>query len=122
MHTRRFLLTAPFALAGLAAVVNPALAQATDPLQVAGTYSVIGRNANGTVYEGTAELRQEGSTVEIFWNVGGQSYSGVGSIEGRVVTIDWGADWPIVYVVMGNQLHGTWDNGAALERLTLRAG
>ncbi|MEQ9261057.1 MAG: hypothetical protein RIG84_18375 [Roseovarius sp.] len=121
MNKRRFLLTAPLALAG-AALAGAARAQQAEPPQVAGTYSVIGRNANGTIYEGSAELRQEGSDVEIFWNVGGQSYSGRGTIEGRVVTIEWGADWPIVYVVMGSQLHGTWDNGAALERLTLRAG
>ncbi len=38
--------------------------------------------------------------------------------EGRVVTVDWGAETPVVYVVMpGGALHGTWDGGMALERL-----
>ncbi|MEM1388875.1 MAG: hypothetical protein AAF748_08650 [Pseudomonadota bacterium] len=131
MITRRLALTT--ALAGAA---TTALAQqgggkkgGDDPFadnstsgggfNITGNYRVEGLNPNGSAYNGVVRIDQQDNRVSIAWNVGGQAYSGTGIIEGRIVAIDWGADSPVVYVVMPDgQLHGTWNDGLALERLT----
>jgi hypothetical protein len=86
-----------------------------------GRYKSEGLNADGSSYTGTADIVQQGDAIEITWNVQGQTFRGAGLIEGRVVTIDWGEATPVVYVVMDDgELHGTWDDGKALERLLPR--
>lgn len=53
----------------------------------------------------------------VSWIVGKQSYAGTGLREGRVVTVNWGDTYPVVYVVMpGGKMFGTWADGKALER------
>lgn len=53
------------------------------------------------------------------WRIGNETYSGEGLIDGRIVAVNWGAETPVVYVVMPDgDLHGTWDDGYALERLS----
>ena len=48
-------------------------------------------------------------------------HRGVGVLDGRVVTVDWGDATPVIYVVMEDgELHGTWADGTALEKLTPR--
>ncbi|KMW59575.1 hypothetical protein AIOL_004557 [Candidatus Rhodobacter oscarellae] len=43
----------------------------------------------------------------------------MGRVDGRVVTVNWGSATPVVYVWMPDgTLHGTWDGGLALEKLT----
>ena len=55
----------------------------------------------------------------MFWRVGRETYTGEGRIDGRVLTVDWGAEDPIVYVLMPDgELHGTWADGRALEKLS----
>jgi len=124
MFTRRRILT------GLAlCVAGPALAQgkksagatAGSPRGIDGRYKAEGLNADGSSYTGTVDIVQQGDVIEITWNVQGQIFRGAGQIEGRVVTIDWGQATPVVYVVMADgELHGTWDDGKALERLLPR--
>lgn len=124
MLTRRFALTA---IAASAAA--PALAQgkkstgkADDgplPGAVAGRYTAFGRNPDGSSYEGRCDVIQQGSIVEFAWTIDGDSTAGDGVVEGRVVTVDWGDDTPVVYVIMPDgELHGTWADGTALEKLT----
>ena len=85
---------------------------------VNGLYRVEGRNPDGSAYSGSAQLVEINNTVTIAWQVGGQAYQGTGTRSGDIVWINWGADHPVVYVVMpSGQLHGTWANGKALERL-----
>ncbi len=94
-------------------VAGPALAQS-----ITGTYRAEGRNPDGSPYSGTVTIAEAGSEVAISWSVGGQGYQGRGTRNGQVITIDWGDQYPIVYVRMpSGELHGTWANGKALERL-----
>jgi len=83
-----------------------------------GLYKVEGRNPDGSAYAGTAQVVEQSGFVTIAWQVAGQGYQGTGSRSGDVIRVNWGDQYPVVYVVMpGGQLHGTWANGRALERL-----
>ncbi len=123
------MLTRRLILAGLATgLAVPARAQgkkgATDTmalLGVDGVYDAHGMNPDGTTYSGRVDIVQQGDAVEMTWAIGSDTYRGQGTLEGRVLTVDWGAATPVVYVVMPNgELHGTWDGGTALEKLTPR--
>lgn len=86
---------------------------------ISGNYQVNGLNADGSAYNGEASIFEREGIVRMDWNVAGQTYAGNGVVDGRVVTVNWGASSPVVYVMMENgNLHGTWDNGRALELLT----
>ena len=108
---RRLFLALPLVLAA------PVWAQ-DIPADISGTYRVEGRNPDGSAYSGQLTVVEStGGSVAFAWIVANQSYAGVGVRDGRVVTVDWGSDTPIVYVVMpGGELHGTWGGGTALER------
>jgi len=94
------------------------LAPALAEEEIAGRYISYGMNADGTRYQGAVEVVQDGPAVSFSWRLSGESYTGAGLMDGRVVAVDWGAPSPVIYVVMPNgELHGTWDNGAALEKL-----
>lgn len=98
-------------LTGIAAVAQTA--------GISGNYQVNGLNADGSAYSGVASIFEREGIVRMDWTVAGQSYSGNGVVDGRVVTVNWGASSPVIYVIMeGGTLHGTWDNGRALEKLT----
>ena len=95
------------------------LAVAALAQDLTGAYLAQGRNADGSTYRGTVQLTHRADVVSLAWQVGAESYIGTGVLDGRVVTVDWGADTPVVYVVMPDgTLHGTWADGYALERLT----
>ena len=105
-----------FAAAAVALSTAAAIAQA-----LTGSYTAQGRNADGSSYSGTVEIADTGSSVGMTWAVGNQNYAGQGVLEGRVLTVNWGAAAPVIYVVMPDgSLLGTWDNGRALEKLTRR--
>jgi len=100
-------------VAGLATLAAPVAAQS-----ISGNYRAEGRNPDGSAYRGVASIREEGAMVYIAWRVGNQSYNGTGTRNGDVIRVDWGSNYPIVYVRMpSGELHGTWGNGTALERL-----
>lgn len=102
----------------LALLLTPPFAFAQS---LAGTYDVWGRNIDGAPYDGTAEVRDDGETVTIFWDTTAGIYSGTGVRVGSVVLIEWGADHPVVYTIMDDgELHGTWADGYALDRLSPR--
>ena len=84
-----------------------------------GSYRAEGRNPNGSAYTGRAVISEVGGGIQVTWTVGNQIYSGVGRRDGQVVIVNWGQPAPVIYVVMSDgSLHGTWQNGTALERLT----
>ena len=112
--TRRQILLAALSLPLLAA---PLAAQSDRPIP--GHYTAHGRNPDGSAYTGTVRITEQDGVVGLAWQVGSQNYIGSGKRVGRVVTVDWGSDAPVIYVVMGNgELHGTWAGGRALELLT----
>ncbi len=101
-----------------AALIGPAVAFAQGG-NITGRYRAQGRNPDGSIYSGIVDLNDAFGKITMVWQVGDQTYEGVGSREGRVLTIDWGAADPIVYVIMPDgELHGTWADGTALERLS----
>ena len=88
-------------------------------IAIDGAYRSDGRNADGSAYDGRVQIVQQGEAVEFTWNIGSDVFRGAGTIEGRVVTVDWGDSSPVIYVVMTDgELHGTWADGTALEKLT----
>jgi hypothetical protein len=102
----------------LALILAPVVAFAQS---VGGVYTAQGRNANGSSYTGTVWIDDAGESFNVDWEVGISAYSGIGTIQGNVLVVDWGDRWPIYYVILPNgELHGTWSNGAALERLIPR--
>ncbi len=112
-HARRVFVAGLAALAMAHGVMaNPATSDIT------GHYIAEGRNPDGSAYVGTVQIAEVGGKVSISWTVGAQSYRGIGARDGRVLVIDWGADDPVIYVIMPDgSLHGTWAHGKALERL-----
>lgn len=111
---RRAMIAGALALA-TATIAAPVIAQQSN---ISGIYRVEGRNPDGSTYDGRAVIGQQGSAVQINWTVGNTSYAGSGIIEGQVVVVNWGQPAPVVYVLMANgALHGTWNDGTALERL-----
>ncbi len=94
----------------------------TAPVEVeglTGNYSVAGRNPDGTTYDGTVVLTQQGRTFTLIWTVGTDSYRGVGELDGNVLTVDWGDKTPVVYAVMADgHLKGLWAAGRGAEELT----
>ncbi|TDK43773.1 LIC10280 family protein [Antarcticimicrobium luteum] len=100
-------------VAGLAMLAPPLAAQS-----ISGGYRAEGRNPDGSAYRGTVTIREEGGMVYVSWRVGNQSYNGTGTRNGDIIWVDWGSNYPVVYVRMpSGELHGTWGNGTALERL-----
>lgn len=116
-HTRR---TAIFGgLAAAALTVTAAFGQSAAEQNLTGSYISNGLNSDGSPYEGTAAIVEKDQQITLTWSIGGQTYQGQGVRKGLVVVIDWGSVHPIVYVVMPNgNLHGTWDDGRALDKLT----
>lgn len=102
---------------GAVLVAGPLRAQSG----LSGAYAVQGRNPDGSTYTGDVQIAEQGGVFNVVWLVAGRSYSGTGQLDGRVLTVDWGAAAPVVYVAMPDgSLQGTWANGLALERLTRR--
>lgn len=86
---------------------------------VTGRYTAEGRNPNGSTYTGTVRMIEDGGRVMVSWQVGNQSYTGTGPINGHVITVDWGDAHPVYYLIMPDgELHGIWADGKGLEKLT----
>ncbi|SMX50479.1 LIC10280 family protein [Maliponia aquimaris] len=99
---------------------TPLAAQDTGQFtDLTGSYRVEGRNPDGSAYSGTLTLTASGPRYIGDWTIAGQSFRGSGTLDGRILTLQWseGAE-PVVYVLMPDgALHGTWADGRALDRL-----
>ncbi len=128
MLTRRLAIASALAVAATSALAQSGQMGGKDSgnrpaqaMDISGNYTAEGRNPDGSAYSGQVRITQQGTRIAFAWQVGNDSYSGEGLIDGRVVAVDWGATTPVVYVVMPDgELHGTWDDGKALERLLPR--
>jgi hypothetical protein len=84
-----------------------------------GSYSVAGRNTNGTRYRGVVNIARQGDRYQFNWQVGSTSYRGVGTLDGNVMIVNWGAQTPVIYALgTDGVLRGLWDAGKAEETLT----
>lgn len=88
---------------------------------VGGTYSVAGKNPGGGRYEGTCVITGDTENGYTFqWTIGEEQYSGTGTLEGDILTVNWGQPDPVVYKVSddGSELKGKWGpNGKGREKL-----
>lgn len=106
-----------FGLSALIVSTLPGLALAQSG--ITGSYRAEGRNPDGSTYVGTVKIVETSGAVAMTWAVGNQTYTGTGALHDRVLTVDWGDSHPVVYVLMPDgDLHGTWSDGKALERLS----
>jgi len=94
-----------------AAISSSGLAQSP---KVGGVYNVQGTNPGGKGgYTGTVSITPTGSVYQVDWKVG-NSYSGVGILNGNILSVGWGnlsqAGFGVVtYTVQPNgSLSGTW--------------
>lgn len=104
-------------LAAIALFATAPIAQAQQ--NILGDYFAYGRNADGSAYSGNVSITGNANgTVNVDWSVG-TNYSGVGVLNGDVLTVEWGAEHPAFYIVMPDgELHGTWGDGEGLELLS----
>jgi Caspase domain len=85
----------------------------------AGSYKVVGRNADGSAYDGTVTITKHGKVYQLSWKVGNTSYRGSGTLTGNVLTVNWGSSTPVVYALAKDgSLSGLWDAGLGEETLT----
>lgn len=83
-----------------------------------GTYAVDGRNTDGSRYSGRVFITVEGDMAHFRWEIANQTYGGQGTLNGNVLTVDWGAKDPVVYQVNPDgSMDGVWAGGRASERL-----
>ncbi len=89
---------------------------------ISGTYFVYGRHGDGRTFEGTATIAAGDDGYAIEWLIGAASYNGIGILDGRVLTVEWGTEAPAIYVVMPDgELHGTFEDGLGVELLSPEA-
>jgi hypothetical protein len=104
---KKILLAFTFLLS--AAFVTDALGQGS----LAGVYAVTGTNPGGKgAYKGIATIVKSGDNYRIHWEVG-TTYDGIGKLNGKVFTVEWGTSTANVGTVTYNlqpdgSLKGTW--------------
>ena len=65
---------------------NSAQKSATTPADIAGEYTVVGTNENGSPYKGALDVIKHGDVYQFRWNAGKQ-YDGIGVPNGDVVAV-----------------------------------
>jgi hypothetical protein len=84
-----------------------------------GEYSVEGRSDDGKEYSGTVTIATEGEDYKLNWKVGDSEYEGDGTLDGNLLTVNWGSSTPVVYAVAEDgTLKGLWAGGHGEETLT----
>jgi hypothetical protein len=84
-----------------------------------GRYRATGHNADGSSYRGTVTITKHGKVYQLFWNIGSTNYKGSGTLEGNILTVNWGSSTPVVYALAEDgSLSGLWDAGLGDETLT----
>jgi hypothetical protein len=63
-----------------------------------GVYNVVGKD-RGSSYSGSLIITPAGNELRFRWTVSGKTFSGTGTRDGNVVTVDWGSATPIVYAL-----------------------
>jgi hypothetical protein len=85
----------------------------------AGRYRVDGRNPDGSRYRGVVTMTRQSSRYSLDWTVDSSAYHGNGTLDGNMLTVEWGGDTPLVYALAADgTLKGLWDGGAGEETLT----
>jgi hypothetical protein len=93
----------------------PAL-RADEKVDIAGSYEAKGINPNGGTYEATVEIKKNGDTYTIKWDITGanETYEGIGILEGDVLSVSYksgDATGVVAYKVSKGKLDGKWSPG-----------
>ena len=81
---------------------------------IEGVYACNGTNpGGGGSYQGTLAIIQNGDAYNVTWNIGAQTYVGVGLLQGDSFSVGYSdvkKSWfgVVVYKVSGNTLKGIW--------------
>eukprot|EP00803_Ostreobium_quekettii_P010856 evm.model.scf_2589.2 EVM.evm.TU.scf_2589.2 scf_2589:10207-11508(+) len=90
---------------------------------ITGSYRVEGSKGGEGEYRGACNVSGMGApgTERGFvfgWMVGKTAYTGVGTLRGDTISVEWGGDSPAVYSLQGDgSLVGSWDGGRCTERM-----
>ena len=85
---------------------------------IAGEYTINGTNPDGSSYTGSVYITKSNDKYNVKWYIGDQTFEGTGTILGKILTVDWGDIYPVIYTIQTDGiLNGTWENGAAKEVL-----
>jgi TIR domain len=87
--------------------------------ELVGTYRVEGVNPDGSPYGGQVTITVDSDVFNFHWRISsGQTYLGSGRLRGRLISVDWGQQYPVTYRLDDDGiLRGTWANGTASEDL-----
>jgi uncharacterized caspase-like protein len=90
-----------------------------DAASPGGRYRVNGRNPDGTPYRGVLTMTSQSNRYSLEWRVDSSTYKGTGTLDGNLLTVNWGGDTPLVYALAADgTLKGLWDAGDGEETLT----
>jgi hypothetical protein len=97
-----------------------ALTATQPPRPLEGSYHAAGRNPKGATYSGDVLIRRLDPTHYLVdWTIAGSHMKGEGLFDGNLLTVNWGAETPVVYAQMQDgSLQGLWDAGTGEETLT----
>ena len=77
----------------------------------AGDYSILGTNADGSGYDGALSIIEQGDVWQLVWNVGSDTYDGIGITSGNVLAAAYGGEGcgVALYSIQPNgDLDGVW--------------
>lgn len=107
-----------------ATVISMALlldnAFAVQQQDLSGTYSYVGKNPDGSSYDGEAEIVKHEDTYFIRWRLKeNPPVYGIGILKGTELSVSLAVNPPMVavYTVKGDKLDGQWATGAEPGKL-----
>ncbi len=85
----------------------------SGPAGLRGTYKITEAKDgdSGKAYTGSVTISPTGPVYNVTWNIPGHSYSGVGILQGSVLTVGWGTAGKgagVVVYQVGDKLDGKW--------------
>jgi uncharacterized protein (DUF2147 family) len=85
----------------------------SGPAGLNGTYKITEAKDgdSGKTYTGTVTISPSGAVYNVTWTLPGQTYSGVGILQGSVLTVGWGTAGKgagVVVYQVGDKLDGKW--------------
>jgi hypothetical protein len=109
----------PWSLLGVLAalLVLSSSARADDkPPSIVGTYACVGENPGGKEYKGKVEITKKDAVYVLAWTLdAGDTYEGVGTVNGNILSVAWKSDNAaglVVYKIekadKGSKLIGKW--------------
>jgi hypothetical protein len=85
-----------------------------------GIYKAVGNGGNaGSQYQGMVRITRTADGYHLDWKIGTSAYQGEGTLNGNLLTVNWGSSTPVVYALgEDGSLKGLWNAGEGEETLT----